>query len=152
MQAGPGSGAVRLIIDPIAFSIGPLAIRWYGISWAVSFLWLLYFPLATVSSVPNMKGYWQDIVCVTCLFVLVGSRIGDELFFQPEILLTNPIQIFAFWSGGLSFHGGLLFAYISLRYCCRKYKIDQWLLLDFVVLHIPPCLGLVRIANFINGE
>jgi len=89
------------------------------------------------------------------LGVIIGSRIGFVLFYQPAHFLANPLQIIAFWDGGIagmSFHGGLIGAIIGAIIAARIIKMPALRLGDLVMIGTPIGLGLGRMANYINGE
>ena len=139
-------------IDPIAFYIGSIAIHWYGIAWALAFLLVLYYPSSLVKSSKKMTEHWQDIVSTALLASVIGGRLGEMIFFQMGTLLAHPLKLFAIREGGMSFHGALILGSLAFIWLSRRYKIDFWSLTDAALINLPLALGIVRIANFINGE
>ncbi len=95
--------------DPIAISIGPLALHWYGLMYFIGFLSFIYFGKKQVKdqtwSLIDEK-ILDDMFFYGALGVILGGRLGYVLFYQPTYYLNNPAEIFAFWQGGMSFHGG----------------------------------------------
>ena len=147
-------------IDEVAFSIGPVDIRWYGISYVVSIL-LGWFYARKIVSTPRL---WRndtpamtltdidDFVLWAAIGIVVGGRIGFILFYDLPVYLADPLRIFEVWQGGMSFHGGLAGTTIAMILFARKRGISIWSLFDVIATVCVTGLFLVRIANFINGE
>src|SRR5450759_4325260 len=96
-------------IDPIAFAIGPVSVRWYGLAYLVAFLFS-WWVLAHFNKRWNLGMSGDDLSTVmlaAVLGVIVGGRLGYVLFYNPSYYLAHPLQAFAVWDGGMSFHGGL---------------------------------------------
>jgi phosphatidylglycerol:prolipoprotein diacylglycerol transferase len=141
-------------IDPIAIRLGPLSVRWYGLAYIAGFT-LGYFILKKRLQETGLKleGTLPGDFIMTLVFgVLIGARVGYVLFYNPAYYYLHPDQALAFWSGGLSFHGGLIGAILAGFYFCWKHKIDFHRLADTGVVAAPIALGLGRLGNFINGE
>ena len=142
-------------LDPIIVSIGPLALRWYGLAYVVGFL-ATYWWLGRLAKKQAIKGLTASFVEEYLLWlmvgVVVGARVFEFLFFQPRVLLADPLEFFRVWHGGMSFHGGLAGAVVVTVLLCRKHKIDILSLGDALVLPAAFALFLGRIANFINSE
>ncbi len=142
-------------IDPIAMQLGPLKIHWYGLMYLIGFLSFIYFGKKQIQTQPwitiNEK-VLDDAFFYGALGVILGGRLGYVLFYQPLYFFSHPDEIFSFWQGGMSFHGGFLGVLISLIWISKKHRI-QWLALtDFIAPLIPIGLGFGRIGNFINQE
>ncbi|MGE4596452.1 MAG: prolipoprotein diacylglyceryl transferase [Methylophilaceae bacterium] len=142
-------------IDPIAMQLGPLKIHWYGLMYLIGFLSFIYFGKKQIQTQPwitiNEK-VLDDTFFYGVLGVILGGRLGYVLFYQPLYFFSHPDEIFSFWQGGMSFHGGFLGVLISLIWISKKHRI-QWLALtDFIAPLIPIGLGFGRIGNFINQE
>ena len=103
-------------IDPIIFSIGPLAIRWYGLMYVIGFVavWLLAARRAKESWSPIKPEKVDDLIFFAILGVILGGRIGYALFYGSQYWLQDPLYIFKIWEGGMSFHGGPV-SYTHLR-------------------------------------
>jgi phosphatidylglycerol:prolipoprotein diacylglycerol transferase len=86
------------------------------------------------------------------LGLLLGARLGYVLFYDLAAYLHHPLEIFAVWHGGMSFHGGLIGSVLAGILFCRKYRVDFWQVSDLVIVTAPIGLGLGRLGNFINGE
>lgn len=96
--------------DPVAIAVGPFAVRWYGLMYLFGFLagWLLGRHRARQSWRGWTVAQVDDFVTYVILGVVLGGRLGYVLFYQPQFIWTDPLEIFAIWHGGMSFHGGLL--------------------------------------------
>jgi phosphatidylglycerol:prolipoprotein diacylglycerol transferase len=148
-------------IDPVALRIGPLSVHWYGLTYLVAFVlfWLLAqrrLKHQTYRSITG-KGAWsrrdvEDMLFLGILGAVVGGRLGYCLFYKPAFYGTHPLQIFAVWQGGMSFHGGLLGAIVSQLFFARSRGKPFWQVMDFGAPCVPLGLACGRIGNFINGE
>lgn len=141
-------------IDPVALSIGPLAIRWYGLMYLVGFLggallgvWRAKQPGSGWT--PQMV--W-DLLFYIALGVIIGGRLGYTLFYQFGYFLERPWEIFYLWSGGMSFHGGVIGVLVAMVLFARRSDKSLFEIGDFAVPLMPLGLGAGRIANFINQE
>jgi len=141
-------------IDPIAISMGPIAIRWYSLAYVVGILlgWRYMLRLARRSPAKIEAAHIDDLIVWATLGIILGGRLGYTMFYKPGYFLDNPLEIFAMWRGGMSFHGGLLGVLIAIFLFARRHKISFVGLGDIVVCAVPIGLFLGRIANFINGE
>ncbi|MCE7903970.1 MAG: prolipoprotein diacylglyceryl transferase [Gammaproteobacteria bacterium PRO9] len=141
-------------IDPIALKIGPLAIRWYGITYLVGFVaaWFLGRRRATRADSPVTPLQVDDLIFYGALGVLLGGRIGYMLFYGFDQLRENPLNLFKIWEGGMSFHGGFIGVMVAMALYGRKLQVPFFRLMDFVAPLVPIGLGAGRIANFINSE
>ncbi len=141
-------------IDPVALQIGPLAIRWYALSYVVGIVLGYYYVVRLCEKHGPMltKEAKDNLILFAILGVLLGGRIGYILFYQPEYFLEHPLSVFMLWQGGMSFHGGAAGVIIAYAFFARKYKISYLQLMDKIVCAVPIGLFLGRIANFINGE
>jgi len=140
-------------IDPIAFSIGPFDIRWYGISYVAGILtaWWLLSRRAVRTPSWNSEQI-ADLVFYGTIGVIVGGRLGSVLFYNLPYYIDNPLDIFKINQGGMSFHGGLIGVAIAIIYFGKKYGKLIFSVSDFVAPAVPVGLFFGRIANFINGE
>lgn len=140
--------------DPIAFSIGPLAVRWYGLMYLVGFA--LFMLLGSWRSRQEWRGMnkrdIEDLLFLGVLGVILGGRLGFVLFYQPEHYLANPIDIFKVWEGGMAAHGGIIGVILAMLWFARTRKKPFWQVADFVAPLVPLGLMAGRFGNFINGE
>lgn len=141
-------------IDPEIFRIGPLAVRWYGMMYLLGFVaaYLLIRVLARRRGLPLTKEGVSDLLFYGVLGVIVGGRLGYVLFYNLSFYLENPLQVFAVWEGGMSFHGGLLGVVVATLLFCLRRKLPLLLTGDVLVTAATVGLGLGRIGNFINAE
>ena len=141
-------------IDPVAIEIGPLAVRWYALSYVVGIIlaWRYVIHLARRAPGRMSRAQLDDFLVWATLGVILGGRLGYILFYKPGYFIENPLQILVLWQGGMSFHGGLLGVIAAIVLFARRRKLDWRSVGDFVACAAPIGLFLGRIANFINGE
>ena len=141
-------------INPIIFSIGPLALSWYSLSYVLGILLAWFYTKKTIEKFKTQitKKNLEDFVTYAIIGIVVGGRIGYVLLYNPYKYFSNPIEILKTYEGGMSFHGGVLGVIIATYLFCRKYRIDFLNLTDIITPAAPIGLFLGRIANFINGE
>lgn len=141
-------------IDPVIFSIGPLAVRWYGLMYLLGFVggYFVMCHVARFRNLPISKEEISDLLFYAVLGVVAGGRLGYVLFYNTGYYLSHPLQIFYVWEGGMSFHGGLLGVLTVLLIYSRKHKFSLLMIADLAVVAVPIGLGFGRIGNFINGE
>lgn len=140
--------------DPVALSLGPLKIHWYGLMYLVAFLsgwWLgtLRAKRAGSGWKPEEVG---DLLFYAAMGVILGGRIGYVLFYDLSAYLNEPLNIFKIWQGGMSFHGGLIGVILGMALYARRTQRSFFQVADFVAPLIPLGYGAGRIGNFINGE
>jgi phosphatidylglycerol:prolipoprotein diacylglycerol transferase len=140
--------------DPVAFAIGPLAVRWYGLMYLLAFAQFILLGRLRIrqGTAPLAEGQLDDLLFYGVLGVIVGGRLGQVLFYDPGYYFAHPLEIVAVWKGGMSFHGGLLGVLVALTLWARKARIAWLDLTDFVAPLVPLGLAAGRIGNFINGE
>jgi phosphatidylglycerol---prolipoprotein diacylglyceryl transferase len=141
-------------IDPIAFAIGPLAVRWYGLMYLAGFAagWWLGLRRIAQGAAPVTRRQFDDLLFLAVLGVILGGRLGYVLFYKPAHYLANPLEVFAIWQGGMSFHGGLLGVMLAMAFAAWRHRIDYLRLMDFVAPLCPLGIAAGRMGNFINGE
>lgn len=141
--------------DPVAFSLGPLAVHWYGIMYLLAFL---FFWAGGGWVARNRPWYgWTpqdvgDMLFYGMLGVVVGGRLGYVLFYSFDSLLADPLFLFKITQGGMSFHGGLLGVIVAMWWFGRRCGRSFWHVSDFVAPLVPVGLALGRLGNFIGGE
>ncbi len=141
-------------IDPVAISIGPVAIRWYALAYIVGLLIGWRYCLALASRPPHLVGRQDvdDFLVWATLGVVLGGRVGYVLFYMPGYYAAHPLEALYVWHGGMSFHGGALGVTIAILLFTRAGKIPLFAFSDIITEAIPIGLFFGRIANFINGE
>ena len=141
-------------INPIAFSIGPLKIHWYGVMYLVGFgsAWFLATIRANKANSGWTKNEVADLIFYAALGVVLGGRIGYMLFYNFSNLLHNPLSLFKVWEGGMSFHGGMLGVFLAMLIFAKRFHKRFFDVTDFIAPFVPLGLAVGRLGNFINGE
>ena len=141
-------------INPVALSIGPFSIHWYGIMYLLGFsvAWWLARRRAALSGSGWRSQQVDDLIFYAVLGVILGGRIGYTLFYGMDQLLADPLSLFRIWEGGMSFHGGLLGVLVVMWLYARRLSCPFFQLTDFIAPLVPVGLGAGRLGNFINGE
>ena len=141
-------------IDPVAISLGPVAIRWYALAYIVGLLIGWRYCLFLAGRPPSLAGRRDvdDFLVWATLGVVLGGRIGYVLFYKPGYYVFHPLEALYVWHGGMSFHGGALGVTIAIVLFTRARKILLFAFSDIITAAIPIGLFFGRIANFINGE
>lgn len=141
-------------IDPVAFSLGPVQVHWYGLMYLVGFLgaWLLAWWRAKHYRLDWNKDQISDLIFYSALGVILGGRIGYMLFYNTQEFIHQPWILFKLWEGGMSFHGGLLGVIIAVWLFSWKFNKPFLAVGDFVAPLVPLGLAAGRVGNFINGE
>ncbi|MBS0360930.1 MAG: prolipoprotein diacylglyceryl transferase [Proteobacteria bacterium] len=146
--------------NPILVQIGPLAIRWYALAYVAAILLGWRYVVAMVRN----KKLWthrpptataleiDDLILWLTMGIIVGGRLGHVLFYTPQLIWKDPIEILKTWHGGMSFHGGAIGVFLAGLAFARFKKIDALRLGDLIVAAEPIGGFFVRLANFINGE
>ena len=134
--------------DPVAFSIAGLDVRWYGIAYVVGFFLSLVW---TRKFLDIPKSETEDLIFGLFIAGIIGGRLGEFLFYNPEILASDPLEVLKIWNGGMSIHGGILGAFLWGLWWTRRRKISLLLVGDVISIPLAISLGLGRIANFLNG-
>jgi len=144
--------------DPVAFSLGPLAIRWYGLMYLFAFFQFWWLGKRRIQTHPQLaRADWtvpqlEDLLFYGALGVVLGGRLGQVLFYEPGYYLARPLEMLAVWKGGMAFHGGFLGVLVAMGLYARKMR-RSWLdITDFIAPLVPLGLAAGRIGNFINGE
>ncbi len=140
--------------DPVAFSLGPLAVRWYGLMYLAAFVQFILLGRYRIRTRPGFLTTEQldDLLFYGMLGVILGGRLGQVLFYEPGYFLAHPMEILAIWKGGMSFHGGFLGVLLAMALWTRKHQFAWFDIMDFVAPLVPLGLAAGRIGNFINGE
>ena len=140
-------------LDPIAFHVGPLTVRWGALAYSATLIAcasVLFWMRRRERLLP--PGLWIFDVCVWVLAgIVLGARLGEVLLYRPAWFAQHPGAIFALGDGGMSSHGALLGAAVAAVCFARRRGIDPWLLFDALVVAVPFGFLFARIANFIDG-
>lgn len=143
--------------DPIAFSLGPLAVRWYGLMYLLAFAQFIVLGRLRIHQPHIAAQGWKkedldDMLFYGVLGVVIGGRLGEVLFYAPAYYFANPTEIIAIWKGGMSFHGGFLGVMIAMSIWARKAGRTLMDVMDFIAPLVPLGYAAGRIGNFINAE
>ncbi|WP_414899321.1 prolipoprotein diacylglyceryl transferase [Rhizobium cremeum] len=147
-------------IDPVAFSIGPLAIHWYGLAyvcgimlgWVVARAMVRNEKLWPAGTPPCTAAHLDDFLVWVAIGIVLGGRLGYILFYDLPSVIADPLRAIEVWNGGMSFHGGFAGATIAMILFARRHAIPIWSLFDIVASVAPIGIFFGRIANFVNGE
>ena len=143
--------------DPVAISLGPVQIHWYGLTYLVAFGLFLWLAARRAALPQFAQAGWtrrdvEDLLFWGVLGVVLGGRLGYALFYKPGHYLTHPLEILMVWQGGMSFHGGLLGVLVAMAVFARHRGRPFLQVTDLVAPCVPTGLASGRIGNFINGE
>lgn len=147
-------------MDPVAFSIGPLAFKWYGLAYMAGLLlgWLYIRRLVATPQLwqfaraPFSVNKVDDLLLFMTAGVVIGGRLGFVLLYEPGYFLANPLEILAVWKGGMAFHGALLGCGLAICLFAWRNNTSARSAMDVCAAAVPLGLFFGRIANFINGE
>ena len=140
--------------DPVALSLGPLHVRWYGLMYLLGFLggWWLARRRAAQPGSSWTPVEVDDLIFYCAVGVIVGGRLGLMLFYGTERILTEPLSVLRIWEGGMSFHGGLIGVLVALGLFAKRRGRHVGDVVDFTAPLPAIGFGAGRIGNFINGE
>jgi phosphatidylglycerol:prolipoprotein diacylglycerol transferase len=141
-------------IDPILVELGPIRLSWYGLMYVLGFAasYLLVRYQMKRKEFGISKPEVENLYFYLIIGLIAGARLGYVLFYDLKIYLEDPLEIFAIWHGGMSFHGGLIGVLVVGILFSWKNKKSFWKIADLIIVTAPIGLGLGRIGNFINGE
>ena len=142
-------------IDPIAVSLGPVKVHWYGLMYLLAFAvaWWLGRRRVRAGRLPGVDdNSFGDLMFYGMLGVVLGGRIGYILFYNFSEFLQSPLMLFKVWEGGMSFHGGLVGVLVAVLWWSRKQRLHFFDTVDFVAPLVPAGLGFGRMGNYIGGE
>lgn len=140
--------------DPIALQLGPLAIRWYALSYIVAFALFIWLGRRRIKQGNTVftNDMLDDLLTYGVIGVILGGRIGYVLFYNFAQYMNNPLSIFKVWEGGMSFHGGFLGVLVAMLIYAKRHNLSFFQVTDFIAPMVPAGLASGRIGNFINGE
>ncbi|HHB83457.1 MAG TPA: prolipoprotein diacylglyceryl transferase [Devosia sp.] len=147
-------------IDPIAFSLGPLVVRWYSLGYLFGIVLGIIYGRSLLkrtslwhnNKAPFTPDQFIDFGMWAVLGAIIGGRLGYVVFYDPLYFMANPLHIFQTWLGGMSFHGGLIGVVVAMYFFGRHKKANFLSSLDLLAAVSTIGIFLVRITNFINGE
>ena len=138
--------------DPVAFEFLTFEIRWYSLSYIAGIVLAWIYIKKFILKETEYSKYIDDLISYVIIGVIIGGRLGYVIFYNFEYYISNPLEILMIWTGGMSFHGGVLGVIISTYLFCKKNKLSTFYFLDLISLSAPIGIFLGRIANFINSE
>ncbi|HCU8860009.1 prolipoprotein diacylglyceryl transferase [Staphylococcus aureus] len=144
-------GIVFNYIDPVAFNLGPLSVRWYGIIIAVGILLGYFVAQRALVKAGLHKDTLVDIIFYSALFGFIAARIYFVLFQWPYYA-ENPGEIIKIWHGGIAIHGGLIGGFIAGVIVCKVKNLNPFQIGDIVAPSIILAQGIGRWGNFMNHE
>lgn len=159
----PNLDPVALSLGPFRlgeFSLGPLQLRWYALAYIAGLLLGWRYIVALVreprhwgpAGAPLKPLDADDLLFWATLGVIIGGRLGYVLFYKPDMIWLNPLEIPAIWHGGMSFHGGLIGVALAMAWISHSRKAPFLSVTDLAAAAAPIGLFFGRIANFVNGE
>ncbi|MBI5323194.1 prolipoprotein diacylglyceryl transferase [Bradyrhizobium sp.] len=147
------------VFDPVAISLGPIAIRWYALAYIGGIVLGWIYARALIKNeklwggpAPITLAQMDDFILWVTVGIIVGGRTGYVLFYNLPFFIQHPAAIFMLWEGGMSFHGGFLGCVVAVMWFARSNGIPILSLGDIVTAVGPIGLFLGRLANFINSE
>ncbi|HHZ7610757.1 TPA: prolipoprotein diacylglyceryl transferase [Staphylococcus aureus] len=144
-------GIVFNYIDPVAFNLGPLSVRWYGIIIAVGILLGYFVAQRALVKAGLHKDTLVDIIFYSALFGFIAARIYFVIFQWPYYV-ENPSEIIKIWHGGIAIHGGLIGGFIAGVIVCKVKNLNPFQIGDIVAPSIILAQGIGRWGNFMNHE
>lgn len=143
--------------NPIAFSIGPLPVHWYGLMYLAAFAQFIALGRIRIRQPHIAAAGWKkedldDMLFYGVLGVVLGGRLGEVFFYNPAYYYAHPADIIAVWKGGMSFHGGFLGVIIAMYIWGRKRGHHLMSIMDFIAPMVPLGYAFGRLGNFINAE
>lgn len=139
-------------INPVIVSLGPLSVRWYGMMYLLGFIAAYVLAKKRLRHTPWDREQLSDLLFWGFVGVIIGGRLGYVFFYQWELFLNDPTYLFKIWTGGMSFHGGLLGVIAAMFWQARKLNSSFLAVADFIAPLVPIGLGAGRIGNFLNAE
>lgn len=138
--------------DPVALSLGPLQIHWYGLMYLFGFAGAWWLGRVRAQRYGWTATEVEDLLFYGAIGVIVGGRLGYSIFYDLPNILAHPLNVFKIWQGGMSFHGGLLGVLTAFWFFSRKTGKSYFTISDFIAPMVPIGLFFGRIGNFINAE
>ncbi|GAB4322812.1 MAG: prolipoprotein diacylglyceryl transferase [Bacteroidales bacterium] len=139
-------------VDPELLRIGSFAIRWYGVLFALGFVfgYIIMLKIFKREGVP--QALLDTLTTYMVVGTVVGARLGHCLFYEPDYYLSNPVKILYIWEGGLASHGAAIGILLALWLFSRK-SGKSWLwILDRIVIVVALAGFFIRTGNLMNSE
>ena len=145
-------------LNPVIFDFGILSLRWYSLAYFVGIIfgWWYGKKLLSFLNKRNNNNFdinlFDDYITYSIVSIIIGGRLGYVFFYNFDYYISNPLEIFFIWNGGMSFHGGLLGIILATFIFSKKTDYDKLVLLDVVSCVAPVGIFFGRLTNFINSE
>ncbi len=143
---------LAMSFNPVILNIGPISIYWYSLAYVFGILFTYWYLHKLDDQKTFTKDFYDSLLTAVIIGVILGGRFGYVLIYDPAFYISNPIDIFKTWEGGMSFHGGIIGVLSAVIIVCKRHKISIFYTLDLISCGMPIGLFLGRIGNFINGE
>ncbi len=139
-------------LNPVAFEIFFIKVHWYSFAYifGIIFGWIYIKKVLIRNTTHNI--YLDDLITYLILGIIIGGRLGYVIIYNLDFYLSNPLEIFLIWHGGMSFHGGLVGIIVSTIIFCKKHNLEKYVFFDFIAVSAPIGIFFGRVANFINSE
>lgn len=139
-------------VSPEIFRVGDIAVRYYGVLWALSFYlgYLIFNRFVKKERLP--EGFLDSLTMYTAIGTIVGARLGHCLFYEPAYYLSHPIDILKIWQGGLASHGAAVGIITAIFFFSLKQKVSWTYVMDRLVISVALAGFLIRIGNLMNSE
>jgi len=139
-------------VNPEIFSLGPFAVRYYGLMWAMAFYlgYVVFNKFVKREGLP--EGFLDSLTMYMVIGTVIGARLGHCLFYEPDYYLSHPLEIIKIWKGGLASHGAAVGILISLYFFARKHKVPMIYVVDRVVITVALGGAFIRLGNLMNSE
>ncbi|HBR1311107.1 TPA: prolipoprotein diacylglyceryl transferase [Klebsiella quasipneumoniae subsp. quasipneumoniae] len=140
--------------DPVIFSVGAVSLQWYGFMYLLGFVFAVWLATRRANRPGSgwTKNEAESLLYAGFLGVIIGGRLGYILFYNLPVFLADPLSLFRFWEGGMSFHGGLIGVIVVMMIFAKRTNRNFFSVADFIAPLVPFGLGAGRLGNFINGE
>ncbi|MBU2886587.1 prolipoprotein diacylglyceryl transferase [Gilvimarinus agarilyticus] len=140
--------------DPVAISVGPLDVHWYGIMYLLAFAaaWGVAMHRAGRAGSPITRPQVENLITYGAFGVVLGGRFGYVVFYNFDAWMNDPLWLFRIWEGGMSFHGGFIGVVLAMLFYAHRLHIPYLRLTDFVAPIVPLGLAFGRLGNFIGQE
>jgi len=145
-------------LEPVLLDFGIIVIRWYSLAYIFGIIFGWWFGKKIISHILkntnlNFKlNDFDDLISYLIISIIAGGRIGYVIFYNFEYYISNPLEIFKVWEGGMSFHGALIGIIIGTYLFSKKRGVPTFFMLDIIACVAPIGIFFGRIANFINAE
>ena len=139
-------------LSPVAFTFLGFGIRWYSLSYIFGFIYFYLFAKKNLQYFNLNKKLLDDLFFYQFISIIIGGRIGYVIFYNFNFYISNPIEIFKVWEGGMSFHGALFGVIMTTILFCKIKSLSIMLISDLLSICAPVGIFLGRLSNFMNQE